>query len=300
LSERRIRLPADVEMEDRLAFGLTARQLFILTSAAVACYATFSALSSVVPMPVAVALVVPLALLGIALALGRRDGLSGDRLAVAAARHLSVSKRKVAAPDGLPPRLSGVAGPPAASLLALPVRAILRSGVIELTDGSWCLLMGAAGTSWALRSEEEQAALVEAFGKWLNSIVEPAAITVRSETVNLDAHQAKIRDAAVALPNQALRHCAETYAGFLGKLAAEGEGLRRRQILLALTTTNRDRESAAATLQRRASEANTLLHTAGVELSPLSGEQAAALLPSALGCPDVPQGSRLDGVIRRC
>lgn len=300
MSERRIQLPADVEMEDRLAFGLTARQLLILASAAVACYAVFSALSSVLPLPVAVALVVPLALLGIALALGHRDGLSGDRLALAAARHLSVSKRRVAAPDGLPPRLSGVAGQPAASLLALPVRAILRSGVIELTDGSWCLLMSAAGTSWALRSEEEQAALVEAFGKWLNSVVEPAAITVRSETVDLATHQAKIRDAAATLPNQALRYCAETYAGFLGELAAEGEGLRRRQILLALTSTNRDRESATATLQRRASEANTLLHTAGVELSPLSGEQAAALLPSALGSPDVPPGSRLDGVIRRC
>jgi hypothetical protein len=300
LSDRRIRLPADVEMEDRLAFGLTARQLLILTTIAVACYVMFSALSSVLPLPVAVALVVPLALLGIALALGRRDGLSGDRLALAAARHLSQPRRRVGAPEGLPPRLPGPVAQPAASLLSLPVRGILRSGVIELVDGSSCLLMSAAGTSWALRSEEEQAALVEAFGKWLNSVVEPAAITVRSETVDLDSHQAKIRRAAGSLPNEALRDCAATYAGFLGELAAEGEGLRRRQILLALTTNNSDRESAAATLKRRASEANTLLHTAGVELSQLSGEQAAALLPSVLGSPGPPPGSQLDGVIRRC
>ena len=39
VSERRIRLPADVEMEDRLAWGLTARQLVILVVTALVCYA---------------------------------------------------------------------------------------------------------------------------------------------------------------------------------------------------------------------------------------------------------------------
>jgi hypothetical protein len=75
VSRARIRLPVDVEMEDRLAWGLTARQLVILVATALVCYGVFAAAASALPMPVAVALAAPLAFSGVALALGRRDGL---------------------------------------------------------------------------------------------------------------------------------------------------------------------------------------------------------------------------------
>jgi hypothetical protein len=283
----RIRLPADVEMEDRLAWGLTARQLVILATTAL-------------PMPVAAALAAPLALAGVALALGRRDGLTGDRLALAAARHLTQGQRRVAAPEGLPAKLPGAPVQPGVSLLRVPVRAILASGVVELADGTSALLLAASGTSWALRSAEEQAALVEAYGKWLNSLVEPTAITVRSEPVDLAKQASAIEHAATGLPHPALARCARTYAQFLSQLAGEGGGLRRRQILLVLSTRNRDRETARTDLERRASETTNLLRSAGVELHPLDGQHAAALLLDALEPPAPPAGSQLDGVIHRC
>lgn len=295
---QRIRLPADVELEDRLAFGLTARQLLILSTTAVICYGVFASVGSLLLLPVAAVLTTPLGLAGVALALGRRDGLSGDRLALAATRHVAQPRLRVAAPDGLPARLPGGPAQPAVSLLRLPVRAILTGGVVELADGSFCLLAEAAGTSWALRAGEEQQALVEAFGKWLNSLTEPAAITVRSEPVDLAAHASTIENAARELPNQALRECATTYARFLAGLSTGGEGLRRRQILLALTARTTDRETVLGVLERRASEATGLLRQAGVELTVLDGEQTAALLARALDPPGAPAGSQLTGVVR--
>jgi PrgI family protein len=296
----RIRLPADVEMEDRLAWGLTARQLVILAVTAIVCYGVFAAAGSALPIPVAAALAAPLALVGVALALGRRDGLSGDRLALAAARHLTQSPRRVAAPDGLPPRLANAPAQPGVSLLRVPVSAILASGVVELADGTSALLLTANSTSWALRSEEEQAALAEAYGKWLNSLVEPTAITIRSEPVDLTERADAIEHAAPGLPHPALRLCAHTYAQFISELASKGEGLRRRQILLVLSSRSRERDTAKADLERRASETAGLLHAAGVELHPLDGHQATALLLSALEPPGPPAGSQLDGVIHRC
>lgn len=298
MSEQRIRLPADVEMEDRLAFGLTARQLVILVVTALACYAVFAGAGSALPMPVATVLAAPLALVGVALALGRRDGLSGDRLALAAARHLSQSQRRVTAPEGLPVRLADAPTQPSVSLLRVPVRAILRSGVVELADGSNCLLLVASGTSWALRSKEEQSALVEAYGRFLNSLVEDTSIVVRSEPVDLAQHASEIEQSAQGLPHPALRDCAHTYAEFLSQLA--GEGLRRRQILLVLSTRTRERDAARTALERRASEATGLLRAAGVDLSALDGEHAAALLLGALEPPGSPTGSQLAGVVRRC
>jgi PrgI family protein len=292
----RIRLPADVELEDRLAFGLTARQLLILSAAALICYATFAAAGSLLPLPLAAAASTPLGLVGVALALGRRDGMSGDRLAFAVVRHLSESRLQVAA-EGLPAKLPGAPVQPALSLLSLPVRAILESGVVELADGSFCLLAEAAGTSWALRASEEQLALSEAFGNWLNSLVEPAAITVRSEPVDLATHAETVARAACELPNRAMRECATTYAGFLNALSGDGD-LRRRQILVTLTARASDGVAARGALERRAREASGLLRQAGVELRVLDGERAAALLGRVLEPPGAPAGSQLTGVVR--
>jgi len=299
VSAPRVRLPGDVEMEDRLAFGLTARQLVILGVAALVSYGVYAAAGSVLPLPLAAALAMPTALAGVALALGRLAGLSGDRIALAAARHLIQSRRRVAG-EKLPGRLMDAPEQPGVSLLRVPVRAVLASGVVELVDGTSALLLAAAGTNWALRSEEEQAALADAYAKWLNSLIEPTTITVRSEPVDLTGHATAIEDASRALPHPALRHCAHTYAQFLAELAREGDGLRRRQIVVVLSTRNRKRESAKSELERRASETTGLLAAAGVELEALDGQRAAGLLLGALEPPGPPAGSHMDGVIRRC
>ena len=294
-----MRLPADVEMEDRLAFGLTARQLVILGIAALVSYGVFALAGSALPMPVAAALAAPTALAGVALALGRHAGLSGDRIALAAARHLTQSRWRVSG-EKLPGRLVDAPEQPSVSLLRVPVKAILQSGVVELVDGTSALLLTAAGTNWALRSEEEQAALADAYAKWLNSLIEPTAITVRSEPVDLAEHASAVEDAGRALPHPALRHCAHTYAQFLSELADEGDGLRRRQIVVVLSTRSRKRETAKNDLERRASETTGLLAAAGVELEALDGQRAATLLLGALEAPGPPAGSHMDGVIRRC
>ena len=299
MSASRIRLPADVEMEDRLAFGLTARQLVILGTAALVSYGVYAVAGSVLPLPVAVALAAPSALAGVALALGRLAGLSGDRIALAAARHLAQSRRRVAG-EKVAGRLAEAPEQPGVSLLRVPVRAILASGVVELVDGTSALLLAAAGTNWALRSEEEQEALAEAYAKWLNSLIEPTTITVRSEPVDLDGYASAIEEASEALPHPALRRCAHTYAQFLAELASEGDGLRRRQIVVVLATRERKRETAKRELERRAGETTGLLAAAGVELEALDGQRAGRLLLGALEPPGVPAGSHMDGVIHRC
>ncbi len=290
MSGERMRLPADVEMEDRLAWGLTARQLSILAATTLLGYAVFSVVAGRLPLPVAAGAAAPVGLLGVVLAFARRDGLSGDQLALAAARHLSCSPRRVAAPDGLPAPLPDEPARPGVSLLHIPIRSIHESGVVELTNGTSALLLAATGTSWALRSSEEQAALAAAYGRWLNSLVEPTAIFVRSEPVELTQQAEAITRAVEELPHDALRTCARTYAGFLGELARAGEGLRRRQIVLVLTTQAKDPSAAHAELERRAAETEELLHAAGTELTTLAGEEAAVTLLAALEQPSPSAG----------
>lgn len=293
----RTRLTADIDLEDKLAWGLTARQLGILAGTALISYVLFTTVGSVAPRLLAAIVTAPFALIGVLLALGRRDGLSSDRLALAFIRHVSVPARRVRQ-QGLPARLPHAPVQLAVGLLRAPIKAILQSGVVELADGSSRLVCSATGTSWQLRSPEEQEALVEAYGRWLNSLAEPASIVVCSEPVDLAAHAGTVERAATCLADPALRRCAHAHARFLAELASEG--LRRRQTLLVLGTRANGREAARVALERRAHDATGLLRQAGVELHPLEGQQAAALLFGALEPPGPPAGTRLDGVIHRC
>jgi hypothetical protein len=294
----RTKLPADVELEDRLAFGLTARQLAILIATAIGAYLAFATLSSVLPPAVAAALITPVGIAGVLLALGRRDGVSADRLALLGTRHLARPRRRALAPEGLPATRGRRAGSNVAAL-DVPVRAVLRSGVVELGGGRFRVLLNASGTSFALRSHEEQAALVEAFGRFLNGLTEPVQIAVRGEPLDLKARAAALHENATRLPDPALRDAARGHARFLTELAS-GEGVRRREILLVLGAHARDRETAATILQRRAEEAGGLLAGAGVTLRTLDGDHAAALLARTLDPPGPPAGSHLAGEIHAC
>jgi len=98
------------------------------------------------------------------------------------------------------------------------VRSILRSGLIELEGSSYCLLLRASGTGFSLRSDEEQAALVEAFGRFLNALAEPIEIVIRSEPVELAPLLARLDEQAAVLPVPALADAAFTHSwgGCLG------------------------------------------------------------------------------------
>jgi hypothetical protein len=246
---------------------------------------------------VAVAAAAPLALAGSLLALGRFESLPADRVALAALRHLRSPRRRVLAPHGLPAPLRSLRASHALAPLELPVRAIRRSGLIELEGSSFCLLLRASGTGFVLRSEEEQAALVEAFGRFLNALAEPIEIIVRSEPVDLAPVLARLQEQAATQPLPALAEAARSHVRFLAELATR-KGVRRREILLVLVTRARDQQAAQSELERRAGEAQDLLRAAGVELHQLAGEPTAALLARALDPPGPPLGTTLDGVVR--
>jgi hypothetical protein len=295
----RVKLPADVELEDKLAFGLTARQLLLLGATALITYTLYTLAASTLPFAIAATVCVPLAVPGAVLALGRKDGLPADTLARHAIRHLLAPRRRLLAPEGIPTPLPGEPRRTTAAPLDLPVRSIYRSGLVELTDGSCCVVLRAASGSFALKSDEEQAALVEAFGRFLNSISEPVAIYIRSEPLDLTDRATTLDEQASSLRGRALADAARAHAQFLRELPAGGE-LRRRELLLLICTHAREIAAAGTTLERRAAETTELLRAAGVELTLLDGDQTATLLARALdpNCP--PAGSTLAGVVHGC
>lgn len=290
-----MKVPADVELEDRLAFGLTGKQLALLAGAAVAAYGSFLLLAPLLPTPLAAAAPLLVAAGGGLLALLRHDGLSGDQLALALARFAFTPKRQLLAPAGLPPRLPGAPRRPRLAPLDIPIRRVLASGLVELADGSHCRLLAARGTSFELRSPDEQQAFVAAFARFLNALADAVQVVVRSEPASLAPHADRLTDANDG-QTAALQAAALDHARFLRSLA-ETRPLRRRRILLVLRSRERRREPAEVALTRLAADATELLLGAGVALHPLDGDAAARLLAASLDPPGPLEGSQLQGEI---
>jgi hypothetical protein len=280
-ARRRVRIPADVERDDRLLGNLTARQLAILAVAGVVVWVAYVATRHVVPLVVFGVFAFPVGALAALLALGRADGLSADRLVVAAWRQMRAPRRLVPSPDGVPgvPALIGIDAGPRPAPLRLPIAGVRSDGLVDLGADGWCVLCRASSVTFSLRTSGEQEALVAGFARWLNSLSEPVELLVRAEPVDLAPMIENLLDAAPGLPHPGLEAGAREHASFLSELAAS-RTLLRREVLVVLRQPSG--EGATERLCRRAEEATSACAAAGVVLTVLDEEGAAACLLRAL------------------
>ena len=254
-----VRIPADVEREDRVLANLTARQLAILTVTGLLLYGAFAVTRTVLPVAVFAVLAVPVAVAAAIVALGTRDGLSLDRLLVAAVRLRLSPRVQVTAPNGIAPapawitnhatttsdragRAGGqasrrAAGGVAPSVLHLPAEEVSEAatgaGVIDLGPDGVAAVCVCSTVNFALRTPGEQEALVATFGRFLHSLTAPVQILVRAQRLDLTSQIGELRECAGGLPHPALEQAALEHADYLAHLAAQSD-LLRRQVLLVL------------------------------------------------------------------
>jgi PrgI family protein len=259
-----VRIPADVDMADRVLGPLTARQLGILAVTGLVLYAAWSATRAVLPIPVFLALAIPVGASAAILALGQRDGISLDRLLVAAIRQRMGPRHRVAAPEGVRPapewlttqaaataanRTAGTGKNRSAkgakgtvpvseqispSALRLPAEAVTDdTGVVDLGSDGLAVVAVASTVNFALRTPAEQEALVASFGRYLHSLTAPVQVLVRTERLDLSGQISELRARAGGLPHPALEAAALEHADYLVQLAEQTD-LLRRQVLLIL------------------------------------------------------------------
>ncbi|MFE3444985.1 PrgI family mobile element protein [Nocardia sp. NPDC059180] len=240
-----IRIPADVDRRDRIIGPFTARQLAILAITATLGYLTWTATRPLIPPLVFVAATVPIAAIVAVLVLTTRDGLTADRLLLAAIGHTLRPRHLTTTPaTGVPPHWltanathrpkAPVAQPLSERDARLPESVTTTGGdqvgVVDL-GGDGLAVVAAAGTvNLSLRTGEEQQALVGQLGGWLHSLAQPVQILIRSTRLDLSGHIAGLRRATEDMSDQ-LAVTAHAHADHLADLAAI-EDLLRHQVLL--------------------------------------------------------------------
>jgi hypothetical protein len=282
-AEVRARIPADIEAPDRILWGLTARQVAIVATAAAVAYLLWQAVGVRLPLPVFAVAVIPILGVAAVLALGCRDGLSLDGWLWAAVRYWRSPKRQVAAAEGIGATPGWAPAAEAADgavpqVLRLPAEAIGDDGVISLGDGSAVVLVAATTVNIGLRTGAEQAAMVAGYARWLNSLTGPVQVVVSAQRVDLTGHAQRVADAAHTLPDAALADAALDYAQFLDDIAVRRDPLWRT-VTIACRATG---PHAAAEAKRRADHTATVLAALGSQTRVLDGPTALAVLTAAV------------------
>lgn len=277
----RTRITADVDAPDKIVYGLTFRQLAVLACVGVVIYGGWRELHGRVPNMALVAAGVVVGGLGFALAVGRRDGLSLDLWLLAAIRHrrapktLSTTHSAAQAPDWV--RTPGRTRVSVPAPLHLPADAIGDDGEITLGGGR-AAMVAASTVNLALRTAGEQAALVDGFGMWLNSLSSPTQIVVSAQPVDLRSHAAALAQTGRTLPHPALEAACVDHAAFLDDLAQRRDPLRRR--VLVVTRANPG-ERGDHVARRRADDTARSLSGLGVLTRALDGAAVTAALAAA-------------------
>ncbi|UOZ03421.1 PrgI family mobile element protein [Amycolatopsis sp. WQ 127309] len=248
-----MRIPADVDRPDRVLGPFTARQLAILGLAALLLYGLYLLTRPFLPVPIFLLLAAPLGIAVAMLALGRRDGVALDHLAVAAIRQHLSPRHRVAAPEGVcaaPAWIAPHTGMGASSRgrrpggstvspapLRLPAERVDdlggNAGVIDLGGDGLAVIAVCSTVNFSLRTPAEQEALVASFSRYLHSMTAPVQILVRAERLDLAPQIEQLRDRAGGLPHPALEAAARDHADYLAELTAQSD-LLRRQVLLVL------------------------------------------------------------------
>ncbi|WP_246281542.1 hypothetical protein [Fodinicola acaciae] len=154
----------------------------------------------------------------------------------------------------------------------MPVRDVTDTGVLDLGRDGYAALAAAGTVNFALRTADEQAALVAGFGSWLNTLDGPAQIVVRTHRADLATLADRITDIAPALPHPALESAARSHADFIRDLSDRHE-LLHRGVLIAV----RQPESGAHAAARAAHAIERTTHAlagCGITASVLDGPTA--------------------------
>ncbi|MFE9657924.1 PrgI family protein [Micromonospora sp. NPDC006431] len=261
-------VPANVNEADRIAFGLTFRQLAIIGGTGLAGFGLYRTFGHLLPAVAWIVAGVVVFAVAVVVALGRRDGLPLDVWL----RHgftFAGSPRTLAPGAARASAVAAVVGKPSVPApLRSPVTAVTPAGVLT-SEGSDKVLIACGTTNIHLRTGSEQGALLDGFGRFLNSLTGPAQIVVAAQRHDLTVYAQATVDYAPRLPHPALRAAADDYAEFLLDLDSERDPLRR-QVLAVVTG-----EHAADTAVRA-------LSGLGVEAAALDGPAVASALTGAV------------------
>lgn len=114
---------------------------------------------------------------------------------------------------------------------ALPI-AEIRNDTVVMRDGTLRAVLMVSSINFALKSNEEQEAIIGSYMQFLNSFTFPFQIVVQSRSFSIDTYLAKLERAEKQQVNDLLKMQISNYRAFVGELVNMGSIMSKRFYLV--------------------------------------------------------------------
>lgn len=104
----------------------------------------------------------------------------------------------------------------------------IRDDTVVLKDGTLRAVVLVSSVNFALKSEDEQEAIISAYVSFLNSLEHPIQVVIQSRKLNIDGYMAQLVDKEREQTNDLLRAQIADYRAFIKDLVELGEIMNKR------------------------------------------------------------------------
>ncbi|MBI4256744.1 hypothetical protein HY626_01665 [Candidatus Uhrbacteria bacterium] len=103
----------------------------------------------------------------------------------------------------------------------------IRDDMVLLNDGTVRAVLLVSSINFALKSADEQEAIIQAYMTFLNSLAYPIQIVIQSRRMNIDAYMNRLRERERVVENDLLRNQIFDYRAFVTELVELGQIMQK-------------------------------------------------------------------------
>ncbi len=116
-------------------------------------------------------------------------------------------------------------GVPAQSYLDI---AEIKEDLVVLRDGTLRAVLLVSSINFALKSEDEQNAIVQAYMQFLNSLDYPIQVVIQTRRLNIDDYLSKLKETELQQKNELLRNQIVDYRSYIRQLVDLADIMQKR------------------------------------------------------------------------
>ena len=118
----------------------------------------------------------------------------------------------------------------------------IRDDVVVMKDGSLRAVLLVSSLNFALKSAEEQEAIIQAYMQFLNGLEDPIQIVIQSRKMNIDAYMDQLSSQQKTIEDELLRTQIADYRNFVAELVDLGEIMQKRFYVVVSYDPLRDKK----------------------------------------------------------
>src|SRR3989339_384653 len=104
----------------------------------------------------------------------------------------------------------------------------IRENCVVMKDGTLRAVLMVSSINFALKSEDEQQAIIQGYMQFLNGLEHPLQVVIQSRRMNIDGYMLRLKEQEEKISNELLKTQIRDYMSFVKELVELGEIMQKR------------------------------------------------------------------------